>query len=173
MNVPASQQASTGNTIVNEPTIVRMGSIPHGVTVLMQGPNPGAEAQTGQTAHPGAHPVHRGTLGSLPLRFPALHVPPQPPLRSSGAQSTGRRDPANCHATAAQHVVPEINIALDTLAPPSQSSWPVPGGFPGLYQRSQLRLAGCDRRPGYSWLHRDPSHNGYSFGGWLPDARRW
>src|ERR1700677_1409956 len=41
MHVPASSQppGETGGTLVNEDTIVRMGSIPHGTTVLMQGPN--------------------------------------------------------------------------------------------------------------------------------------
>jgi|SRR5580704_3168458 hypothetical protein len=43
MRVPASSQPAgqTGGTLVNQDTIVRMGSIPHGTTVLMQGPNPG------------------------------------------------------------------------------------------------------------------------------------
>jgi hypothetical protein len=42
MNVPASSQPNVGTTpIVNKDAIVRMGSIPHGVTVLCRGPTQG------------------------------------------------------------------------------------------------------------------------------------
>jgi hypothetical protein len=54
MNVPASSQPAgqTGGTLVNQNTIVRMGSIPHGVTVLMQGPNPGMKPTPGKPVIP-------------------------------------------------------------------------------------------------------------------------
>ena len=75
MNVPASQQPSSGNTpIVNEPTIVRMGSIPHGVTVLMQGPNPGTTPTLGKPNIPALTPfINPGSIrGSIPSRSPVL-----------------------------------------------------------------------------------------------------
>ena len=93
MNVPASQQASNGNTIVNEPTIVRMGSIPHGVTVLMQGPNPGAKPTPGKPVIPPLTPF-TGYPGLSPMPFPGpytcflrnlLRFLPDPIHRPSGS----------------------------------------------------------------------------------------
>ncbi len=52
MHVPASSQPAVGDTpIVNKTSIVRMGSIPHGSTVLMQGPSPGHTSKAWQAAH--------------------------------------------------------------------------------------------------------------------------
>ena len=51
MRVPGSQATQ------NESTIVRMASIPHGVTVLMQGPDPGTAPTPGPPNIPGPCPV--------------------------------------------------------------------------------------------------------------------
>jgi len=128
MNVPASEQPSSGNTIVNEPTIVRMGSIPHGVTVLMQGPNPGAKPILGKPNIPALTPF-AGYPGLSPIPFPGPYtVPPQP-----APVPPGPNPPAvgiqPIETDGVQHVVPEINIALDTLAPGSQSTGPFPESF--------------------------------------------
>ena len=97
MNVPAAIPGTTPP--VNAPTIVRMGSIPHGVTVLMQGPCPEMKPRPGQAEHPApdtvqhpgqcipgaqSHPVPR----ALPRHEPAASAPAGDP------EPAGRRDPA-------------------------------------------------------------------------------
>ena len=133
MNVPASQQPpdGTGNTLVNEPTIVRMGSIPHGVTVLMQGPNPGNTPIPGKPNIPPLTPF-TGYPSLTPMPFPGPYtVPPQPPPVPPGPNppAVGIQP---ITAPGAQHVIPEINIALDILAPGSQSTGPYPESFQGF-----------------------------------------
>ncbi len=132
MNVPASQQPASknaiGNTLVNEPTIVRMGSIPHGVTVLMQGPNPGMKPTLGKPTIPPLTPF-TGYPSLSPIPFPGPYtVPPQPPPVPPGPNppAVGIQP---ITTPGAQHVIPEINIALDTLAPGSQSTGPYPAQF--------------------------------------------
>jgi len=143
MNVPASQQPNPGTSIVNEPTIVRMGSIPHGVTVLMQGPNPGTTPTPGRpnippltpfANYPGLSPTP--FPGPYPVAFPGATVqppptPPGPNPPAAGIQPivTGPPGPPPPYL---QHVIPEINIALDTLAPGSQSTGPFPQSFQGF-----------------------------------------
>jgi hypothetical protein len=132
MNVPASQQPSSGDTpIVNKPAIVRMGSIPHGVTVLMQGPNPGTTPTKGKPTIPPLTPF-KGYPGLNPIPFPGLYtVPPQPaPVPPGPNPPAVGIQPIDTNG--AQHVVPEINIALDTLAPGSQSTGPFPPSFQGF-----------------------------------------
>jgi hypothetical protein len=148
MNVPASQQPSSGNTpIVNEPAIVRLASIPHGVTVLMQGPNPGTKPTAGKPNIPALTPF-TGYPGLNPIPFPGPYtVPPQP-----APVPPGPNPPAvgiqPIDITGGQHIIPEINIALDTLVPPSQSSGPFPESFQGFINdpNSVLRdaIAGQD-----------------------------
>lgn len=152
MNVPASQQPSSGNTpIVNEPAIVRMASIPHGVTVLMQGPNPGMTPTLGKPNIPALTPFinPNGTYPGLnPIPFPGPYtVPPQPPPVPPGPNPPAVGiQPAVANGT--QHVIPEINIALDTFAPGSQSTGPYPETFQGFIDdpNSVLRdaIAGQD-----------------------------
>jgi hypothetical protein len=150
MNVPASQQPSTGDTpIVNEPAIVRMGSIPHGVTVLMQGPNPGTKPTLGKPMIPPLSPftANTGYPGLNPIPFPGPYVvPPQPPPVPPGPNppAVGIQPIVT---TGAQHVIPEINIALDTLAPGSQSTGPFPESFQGFINdpNSVLRDAIADQ----------------------------
>jgi hypothetical protein len=142
MNVPPSQQPNTGNTIVNEPTIVRMGSIPHGVTVLMQGPNPGSTPTLGKPPIPALMPFSTPSNvypGLSPMPFPGPYVvpPSPPPLPPNALQPPpvppGPNPPAvgiqPITTPGDQHVIPEINIALDTLAPGSQSTGPYPADF--------------------------------------------
>jgi len=125
MNVPASKQPKTGNTpIVNEDAIVRMASIPHGVTVLMQGPNPGTTPKIGKPHIPELRPFH-GYPGLNPIPFQTYTAPPPiPPGPNPPAVGI---QPIDTNGN--QHVIPEINIALDTLVPPSQSSGPYPESF--------------------------------------------
>jgi hypothetical protein len=160
MNVPASQQPSTGNTIVNEPTIVRMGSIPHGCTVLMQGPNPGSKPSPGKPNIPPVNPFN--TLANVypglsPIPFPGPYVvapsppPPPPDALQPPPVPPGPNPPAvgiqPIVTAGGQHVIPEINIALDTLAPGSQSTGPFPETFQGFINdpNSVLRDAIADQ----------------------------
>jgi hypothetical protein len=160
MNVPASTQPSTGNTIVNEPTIVRMGSIPHGVTVLMQGPNPGCRPTPGKPKIPPLNPFDTpGNVypGLAPIPFPGPYVvapsppPPPPDALQPPPVPPGPNPPAvgiqPIVTAGGQHVIPEINIALDTLAPGSQSTGPYPETFQGFINdpNSVLRDAIADQ----------------------------
>jgi len=131
MNVPASQQPVPGNSIVNEPTIVRMGSIPHGVTVLMQGPNPGTTPTPGKPNIPPLTPF-TNYPGLSPIPFPGPYTsPPQPPPVPPGPNPPAIGiQPIVTNGT--QHVIKEINIGLDTLAPGSQSTGPFPQSFQGF-----------------------------------------
>jgi hypothetical protein len=141
MNVPASDQPATGNTLVNQPTIVRMGSIPHGATVLMQGPNPGTTPTPGKPNIPALTPF-TGYPGLSPMPFPGPYVaapsppPPPPDALQPPPVPPGPNPPAvgiqPITTAGAQHVIPEINIGLDTLAPGSQSTGPFPATFQGF-----------------------------------------
>ncbi|MGA7445240.1 MAG: heme-binding protein [Terriglobales bacterium] len=157
MKVPASKQPDPGDTpIVNEDAIVRMASIPHGVTVLMQGRNPGSKPHPGAPHIPALKPFssHGNEYPGLsPIPFPGPYVAapsPAPPLPDElqpapvppGPNPPGVGiQPITTTTTVvngttilpgAQHVVPEINIALDTLHPKSQSSGPFPASFQGF-----------------------------------------
>jgi hypothetical protein len=131
MNVPASIAGTTPPG--NVPTIVRMGSIPHGVTVLMQGPNPGMKPTPGKPKIPPLTPF--STPGNV---YPGLSpIPfPTPPGLGAGIQ------PVNLDAVAgppplpagSEHDVPEVNIAADILAPPGNPTPPPPAG--SSYQSS-------------------------------------
>ncbi len=163
MNVPASQQPSTGNTIVNEPTIVRMGSIPHGVTVLMQGPNPGCKPTPGKPIIPPLNPfdtpgnVYPGLApipfpGPYPNAFPGAPVQPPPTPPGPNPPAVGIQPIVSTASLSPtppfiQHVIPEINIALDSLAPGSQSTGPYPETFQGFIDdpNSVLREAIADQ----------------------------
>jgi hypothetical protein len=129
MNVPASTQANTGDTpIVNENAIVRMASIPHGVTVLMQGPNPGTKPTGGKPNIPPLKPF-TGYPGLNPIPFPGPYTNPPQPLPIPPGPNPPGVGIQPIELAGGQHVVPEINIAVDTLVPPSQSSGPFPASF--------------------------------------------
>jgi hypothetical protein len=112
MNVPASINFS-------QPTIVRMGTIPHGVTVLMQGPTPSTVPVTGPPTIPPIFPI-----AGMPTFTPTtttpngigiqpIEIPPAPPAPQN--KST-------------EHVVPE-NQSTASDGPTSQSNGPFPGTF--------------------------------------------
>lgn len=71
LNVPASGKKSDGTVVTDgnvlPPTIVRLGSIPHGVSVLMQGPAPSATPVAGPPTIPDIYPIPE-----LPAFVPTL-----------------------------------------------------------------------------------------------------
>jgi hypothetical protein len=163
MHVPASQQASSGDTpIVNADAIVRMGSIPHGATVLMQGPNPGMKPTPGKPIIPSLTPFN--TPGNV---YPGLNPIPFPELYPGTLPLVGANPPAAgiqpIVPAGGQHVIPEININADILDPPPpppttpplpttsplsyQSSGPFPASFQGFIDdpNSVLREAIADQ----------------------------
>lgn len=119
MNVPGSEAND------NEATIVRMGSIPHGTTVLMQGPNPGAEPTAGAPTIPVLKPF---------ADFPG--VQPFTTTEGLGIQPisvapAAAGPPAVVYGE--EHVVPENqDTATDTAFPGSQSNGPYPPEFQGF-----------------------------------------
>jgi hypothetical protein len=130
MNVPPSLANSAGGS--NTFNIVRMASIPHGVTVLMQGPTPSTTPVTGPPNIPPIYPIaglptFTPPAGALGLGIQPVDVPPP------GGDS-------------AEHVVPEVNIANDIAG--SQSTGPFPPQFQGFINdpNSVLRdaIAGQD-----------------------------
>jgi hypothetical protein len=116
MNVPGSANNS------DEATIVRMGSIPHGTTVLMQGPNPGAEVAQGPPDIPPMLPF---------ANFPG--VGPTTTINGKGIQPisiapTSAGPPPTTYGQ--EHIVPENqDTAADGAFPASQSNGPYPADF--------------------------------------------
>jgi hypothetical protein len=147
MNVPGSQATQ------NQATIVRMGSIPHGTTVLMQGPNPGMTPRPGKPHIPPLTPFsspHNVYPGLSPMPFPGPYPgtnPPLPLLPGTPNPPGVGIQPIELDAAAGpppvpaggQHVVPEININADVLVPhqpplPGPRPGPLPAGSPQSYQ---------------------------------------
>jgi hypothetical protein len=135
MNVPGSEAND------NQATIVRMGSIPHGTTILMQGPNPGAEVTPGAPTipvlqpfanFPGVQPFTTTVgLGIQPVSIAPTSAGPPPVTYGE------------------EHVVPENqDTAADAAFPASQSNGPFPAEFQGFVNdpNSVLRdaIAGQD-----------------------------
>ena len=121
MNVPASQVPAS------PPTIVRLASIPHGVSLLMQGPAPSAAPVGGGPDIPNVFPIPE---------LPAF-TPPQGAL-GLGIQPTDIPPPGG---DGLEHVVPEVDIANDGVG--SQSNGPYPADFQGFIDEpnSVLRQA--------------------------------
>jgi hypothetical protein len=141
MNVPGSEANN------NQATIVRMGSIPHGATVLMQGPNPGAEHTPGAPSIPVMQPF-AGFPGVQPfttttgLGIQPISIAPTTPA-SAGPP------PVAAVTYGQEHVVPENqNTGADAAFPASQSNGPFPPQFQGFVNdpNSVLRddIAGQD-----------------------------
>ncbi len=122
MNVPASQEPP------NPATIVRMGSIPHGVTVLMQGPTPSTTPVPGPPNIPPVFPI-----AGLPN-----FSPPSTNALGLGIQPVDVPPPGS---DSKEHIVPEVDITMDGAG--SQSSGPFPAEFQGLINdpNSMLRSA--------------------------------
>ncbi len=116
MNVPGSLATN------NKPSIVRMASIPHGVTVMMQGPVPNATPVPGPPVIPPLVP-----FAGYPNLQPFAPVNPPPPGPNPPAVGI---QPINTDGT--EHVVPEVVISADALAPGSQSTGPFPAAFQGF-----------------------------------------
>jgi hypothetical protein len=156
MNVPASTKppASTPPVTVDTPivykdAIVRMASIPHGVTVLMQGPNPGTKPHPGKPHIPHLKPfsTHGNEYPGLspsPL-FPALYpganpplpLPPGTPERPAAGIQPIELNTAGSIPAGGQHTpTPEININADILPPPPAPTPALPMGSPYSYQSS-------------------------------------
>jgi len=112
MNVPASIN-------LNQPTIVRMGTIPHGVTVLMQGQNPGTKPTDGAPTIPSIFPIagmptfKPTTATTNGIGIQPIEVPPPPPASQT---------------TSTEHVVPE-NQSTASDGTTSQSNGPFPANF--------------------------------------------
>jgi hypothetical protein len=120
MNVPASQEPANG------PTIVRMASIPHGVTLLMQGTTPPTTPKPGPPNIPPVYPI-AGLPTFIPQAPPGCTAVPNPPVEGLGIQPTEIPAPAG---TGAEHVVPEVVTACDVAG--SQSNGPFPTQFQDL-----------------------------------------
>ena len=121
MNVPASEVPE------NAASIVRLASIPHGVSVLMQGPTPSATPTPGPPKIPSVYPIP----GLPPFS-------PQPPALGLGIQPVDIPPPAG---NGAEHIVPEVDLANDGAG--SQSNGPYPVEFQALVNdpNSMLREA--------------------------------
>ncbi|MEX3694193.1 hypothetical protein AB3X91_37940 [Paraburkholderia sp. BR14263] len=134
MRVPGSEATQ------NQASIVRMASIPHGVTVLMQGPDPGTTPTPGAPNIPVLIPFE-GYPGLQPFDplVPPPPVPPGPNPPGVGIQPIA--------PDGSEHKVPEIDIPQDTLAPGSQSTGPYPDAFQGFVNdpNSVLRDAIADQ----------------------------
>jgi hypothetical protein len=121
MNVPESENHKV-------PTIVRMGSIPHGVTVLMQGKTPSTVPVDGPPKIPEIYPLEQlpefppekpepgepdknppiEGLGIMPVNVPTPPVQPPPPLKKVASK---------------QHPVEEVVIENDK---PGKTNGPFP-----------------------------------------------
>src|SRR6202167_2788065 len=158
MNVPASTKPPASTPPVTEDTpivykdaIVRMASIPHGVTVLMQGPNPGTKPRPGKPDIPHLKPFDTKDNvypGLSPIPFPAtypganppLPLPPGTPNRpAAGIQPIELNAvtvPLPIPAGGEHTPTPEININADVLVPPPSPTPALPAGSPLSYQSS-------------------------------------
>jgi hypothetical protein len=141
MRVPASAQPSAGTTpIVNTDAIVRMASIPHGTTVLMQGPTPSMKPIAGAPVIPALMPFN-GYPGSVAPGLPGTSFPVYPATGQPPPTPPGPNPPAlgiqPITLAGGAHAIPEVNIALDTYVnamptPAGLSSGPYPPNFQGF-----------------------------------------
>jgi hypothetical protein len=121
MNVPASENHKV-------PTIVRMGSIPHGVTVLMQGKTPSAVPVDGPPSIPAIYPLEQ--LPEFTPEKPQPGVPnADPPIEGLGIMPVDvptppvQPPPALKGVTSKQHPVAEVVIENDN---PGKTNGPFP-----------------------------------------------
>jgi hypothetical protein len=118
MTVPAS------TTPANPATIARLASIPHGVTVLMQGETPSSTPVPGPPTIPPIFP-----LPEFPAFVPAPPIPPTP-----GAATDGNGiQPVNLpvQQPPIEHQIPEVTLSNDVAG--SQSNGPYPASIPQSY----------------------------------------
>lgn len=114
MNVPSFLSTVDGSEVPS--TIVRLASIPHGVSVMMQGPNPGVTPTPGKPVIPPIAPFagYAPTVGVPPASPPAVGL--QPVTTDGGS-----------------HPVPEVVVANDLLEPNSNNTMSS-GPFPATFQ---------------------------------------
>jgi hypothetical protein len=118
MNVPASMSPE------HPASIVRMASIPHGVTVLMEGKTPSSTPVLGAPHIPSLFP-----LPEFPAFTPVVPPPPASPLPvvATGVATDGNGiQPVDVKANQppVEHLVPEVVLLNDTAG--SQSNGPFP-----------------------------------------------
>jgi hypothetical protein len=118
MNVPASVVPA------HEAAIVRMASIPHGVTVMMEGKTPSSTPVSGKPHIPDLFP-----LPEFPAFVPGIPPNPAPPLPTIVApKATDGNGIQPVEVPAAtppvEHLVPEVTLPNDTAG--SQSNGPYP-----------------------------------------------
>ena len=121
MNVPASVVPA------NAASIVRLASIPHGVSLLFQGSAPSATPVPGPPDIPSIYPIPE-----LPTFDPAAGAV------GLGIQPTNIPQPGG---DGLEHIVPEVNIANDTAG--SQSNGPYPPTFQGFINDPNSVLRGA------------------------------
>jgi len=114
MNVPASQEPAVA------PSIVRMGSIPHGVSLLMQGKTPSTTPVSGPPNIPPIYPI-AGMPTFTPQPPPACPAVTNPPVVGLGIQPV---DIPPLAGDGKEHLVPEVTLACDGAG--SQSNGPFP-----------------------------------------------
>ena len=121
MNVPASVVPAV------PATVVRLASIPHGVSLLMQGAAPSATPLAGGPTIPPIYPIPE--LPAFTPQPPGLGLAIQPVTTDQGTPPR------------AEHIVPEVDIANDSIG--SQSNGPYPPDFQNLINdpNSMLRDA--------------------------------
>jgi hypothetical protein len=115
MNVPASlvNPLQTSQSPATPASIVRLASIPHGVSLLMQGPTPSTTPVAGP---PNIPPI-------FPIPEPPTFTPPAGAL-GLGIQPTDIPQPGG---DGKEHIVPEVDTASDVVG--SQSNGPYPAAF--------------------------------------------
>jgi hypothetical protein len=121
MNVPASQTPAVG------PTIVRMASIPHGVSLLFQGKTPSTVPVPGKPVIPPIYPI-AGMPTFTPQNPPACASVSAPPIAGLGIQPVDIPAPAG---DGKEHLVPEVTLGCDVAG--SQSNGPYPADIPQAY----------------------------------------
>lgn len=130
LNVPASGKKSDGTPVADgnvlPATVVRLGTIPHGVSVLMQGLAPSVTPVAGAPDIPDIYPIPE---------LPAF-VPSPPPANAGRGIQPANLGPYTA-ANPPLHAVPEVVLANDVAG--SQSNGPydaTTGVDPALFQRA-------------------------------------
>lgn len=123
MNVPSLLSTIDGTEMPS--SIVRLASIPHGVSVMMQGPNPGGTPTSGAPVIPPIAPFagYTPTVGVTKAGPPP--DPPFPPSPTPVGLVPVSTDGGN-------HGVNELDVTQDLLVPNdnnTMSSGPFPAGF--------------------------------------------
>jgi hypothetical protein len=116
MNVPASGNLPCELDTNVPPTIVRLASIPHGVSLLMQGENPGTTPAEGPPDIPPIYPI-AGLPAFVPVGPPTGYAPFGLGIQPVDIPPTSSPPPPNL-----EHIVPEVELSNDGVG--SQSNGP-------------------------------------------------